>query len=73
MESDPAGLLDKSVLSAVRRSLYRPRYVDGSAVPTEGLSLRHEFAYRIEAKATPPPDVPESGKPLSQPDSDSRN
>lgn len=73
MESDPAGLIDKSVLNAVRRSLYRPRYADGVAVPTEGLSLRHEFAYRIEAKATSPPDTPESGKPLSQPDSDSRN
>ena len=73
VESDPAGLLDKSVLSAVRRSLYRPRYADGVAVETEGISLRHIFAYRIEAKATPPPEAPEGGKPLSQPDSDSRN
>ena len=73
MESDPAGLIDQSVLNAVRRSLYRPRYVDGAAAPAEGLSLRHEFSYRIEPEAAPPPDVPDSGRPLSQPDSDSRN
>ena len=73
VESTPVGLLDKSVLSAVGRTLYRPRYADGAAVQTEGLSLRHDFAYRIEAKATPPTEVPESGKPISQPDSDSRN
>jgi TonB family protein len=73
VESDPVGLADKSVLGAVRRSLYRPRHVDGSAVMTEGLSLRHDYGYRIEAKTAPPPEPAEGGKPLAQPGSDSRN
>lgn len=73
VESDPAGLLDKSVVNAVRRSLYRPRHVDGAAVATEGLSLRHEYGYRIEAEAAPPPEPEKDEKPLTQPDSDSRN
>lgn len=73
LESDPAGLIDKSVLNAVRRSLYRPRHVDGAAVATEGLSLRHDYGYRIEAKAAAPPAPAENEKALTQPDSDSRN
>lgn len=73
VESDPVGLMDKSVLGAVRRSLYRPRHVDGSAVPTEGLSLRHDYGYRIEAKAAEPPEPAGNDKPLTQPGSDSRN
>jgi TonB family protein len=73
IESDPVGLMDKSVLNAVRRSLYRPRHVDGSAVMTEGLSLRHDYGYRIETNAAPPPEPAEAGKPLAQPGSDSRN
>jgi TonB family protein len=73
LESDPVGLMDKSVLKAVRRSLYRPRHVDGAAVPTEGLSLRHDYGYRIETKTSKPAEPAESRKPLTQPDSDSRN
>ncbi len=73
LESDPVGLMDKSVLNAVRRSLYRPRHVDGAAAATEGLSLRHDYGYRMEAKAVQPPEPAESDKPLTQPDSDSRN
>lgn len=73
LESDPVGLMDKSVLNALRRSLYRPRQVDGTAVPTEGLSLRHDYGYRMEAKAVQPPEPAESNKPLAQPESDSRN
>jgi TonB family protein len=73
LESDPVGLMDKSVLNAVRRSVYRPRHIDGTAVPTEGLSLRHDYGYRIEKKTSKPPEPAESAKPLTQPDSDSRN
>jgi TonB family protein len=73
LESDPAGLLDKSVLNAVRRSLYRPRHVDGLPVATDGLSLRHAFAYQIKPKATPPAEPAEDAKPITQPDSDNRN
>jgi len=73
VESDPAGLADKSVISAVRRSLYRPRHVDGVPVLTEGLSLRHDYRYRIEAGAAPPPEPAGDDRPLTQPGSDSRN
>ncbi len=74
LESDPVGLLDKGVLNAVRRSIYRPRHVDGAAVPTGDLSLRHAYGYRIEAKTVQPPEeTAEDTKPLTQPDSDSRN
>jgi TonB family protein len=73
IESDPTGMIDKVALDAVRRSVYRPRHVAGEPVVTEGLSLRHNFAYhRIESKAAPPPEPAENGKPLTQPDSDSR-
>lgn len=71
IESDPAGLIDKSVLDAVRRSVYRPRHVDGEPTVAEGLSLRHDFAYRIEPKAAPPAVPAESGGDITQPDSDS--
>ena len=73
LESDPVGLMDKNVLNAVRRSLYRPRHVDGAAVPTAGLSLRHDYGYRLEAREAAPPEPAESNKPLAQPGSDSRN
>jgi TonB family protein len=73
LESDPVGLMDKSVLNAVRRSLYRPRHVDGAAVPTAGLNLRHDYGYRVEARDVEPPEPAESNKPLAQPGSDSRN
>ncbi len=73
MESDPAGLLDKSVINAVRRSLYRPRHIDGTPVATEDLSLRHEFGYRLEPRADPPAAPADSEKPLTQPTSDNRS
>lgn len=73
LESDPAGLIDKRVLNAVRRSLYRPRHLDGLPVLTEDISLRHEFGYRIKPKATPPAEPAEGGEPIAQPESDSRS
>lgn len=45
IESEPAGLMDKTFVSIYRRSKYRPRYMDGSAVSSEGLVRRHEFQY----------------------------
>lgn len=45
VESEPAGILDESLVNTYRRSAYRPRLVDGVAVPTENLLGQHDFAY----------------------------
>lgn len=44
-ESDPPGLMDRSFLSIYRKSLFRPRYVDGAAQASENLLAKHEFFY----------------------------
>lgn len=68
IESDPANLLEERVQATARNTLFRPRYVDGAAVATTGLVLRHEFRYapeKLEKKDKPPPA--EDDKPLPQP------
>jgi TonB family protein len=42
IESDPANLLEERVQETARRTLFRPRFVDGAPVATTGLVLRHE-------------------------------
>jgi len=48
IESEPPGLMDAEVKRAVRRLVYRPRYVDGEPVSTPGQTLRHRFSYIAE-------------------------
>jgi len=43
--------MDKSFLSIYRRSLFRPRYVDGVATVSDTLQARHEFLYVAEVAA----------------------
>ena len=50
VESDPPGLMDRSFLSIYRRSLFRPRLVDGVAQPNDDLLARHEFWYIADQK-----------------------
>lgn len=72
IESDPANLLEERVQETARRTLFRPRFVDGAAVATTGLVLRHEFRYapkQLEKKDKPPAD--DGDKPLQQPTSGS--
>jgi len=72
IESDPANLLEERVQETARRTLFRPRFVDGAAVATTGLVLRHEFRYapkQLEKKDKPPADG--GDKPLQQPTSGS--
>lgn len=45
LESDPAGLMEDALLTTYRRSLYRPRFVDGVSVATENLLSEHAFRY----------------------------
>jgi len=68
VESDPANLLEERVRATAKSTLFRPRYVDGAAVPTSGLVLRHEFRYapaKLEKNEKPATD--EGDKPLAQP------
>ena len=45
IESEPAGLMDRSILTTYRRSNFRPMRVDGVAAPTTNKISRHEFKY----------------------------
>lgn len=74
VESDPPGLMDRAFLSVYRRSLFRPRYIDGQARASERQFAAHEFRYAIEATATTDNDDERennTGK-LSYPDDDPR-
>jgi hypothetical protein len=37
--------MDRSIVSTYKRSLYRPRWVEGVAVPSNSRAARHEFKY----------------------------
>ncbi|MGI9308667.1 MAG: TonB family protein [Gammaproteobacteria bacterium] len=45
IESDPADMLDRKVLSAVRRSLYRPQFENGQPVAVDNIVYRHPFKF----------------------------
>jgi tetratricopeptide (TPR) repeat protein len=45
IESEPAGLMDGSMVSTYKRSYFRPRRVDGNPVITSDLTARHDFMY----------------------------
>ncbi len=53
IESDPPGVMEEALQTTYRRSLYRPRFVDGVPTPTENLLSRHEFRYAGAAPAEP--------------------
>ncbi|MFK8051484.1 MAG: tetratricopeptide repeat protein [Woeseiaceae bacterium] len=52
IDSQPAGLMDRKVLSGLRSFKYRPAFRDGNAVQTQGLTFRHDFRYS-EERLTP--------------------
>ena len=68
IESDPSELLDRVALSAIKRTIYRPTYIDAEAQRSEGLTIRHEFTYRqaVEEFTEPTEPVIED-KPLENP------
>jgi TonB family protein len=45
IESDPSGLLDDKVVSALRRSYFRPEFQDGLPVSRPDMTFVHEFKY----------------------------
>lgn len=77
IESEPPGIMDKSLMTTYRRSYYRPRFADGVPVATENLLARHEFRYapkrdnRADKDESPPP-APERGR-LERPDGPGEN
>ena len=68
IESDPSELLDREALSAMKKTIYRPAYIDAKAQRSEGLTTRHEFSYRqaVEEFTEPTEPVIED-KPLENP------
>ena len=68
IESNPSELLDRVALSAIKRTIYRPTYIDAEAQRSEGLTIRHEFTYRqaVEEFTEPTEPVIED-KPLENP------
>ncbi len=68
IESDPSELLDRVALSAIKRTIYRPTYIEAEAQRSEGLTIRHEFTYRqaVEEFTEPTEPVIED-KPLENP------
>ena len=68
IESDPSELLDRVALSAIKKTIYRPTYIEAEAQRSEGLTIRHEFSYRqaVEEFTEPTEPVIED-KPLENP------
>ena len=71
IESEPPDIMEKPLQTTYRRSMYRPRYVDGAPVATENLLSRHDFRYaeedrkEDEDKGRLPP--PKSGGRIERP------
>ncbi len=68
IESDPSELLDRVALSAIKRTIYRPTYIEAEAQRSEGLTIRHEFSYRHAVEEFTEPTEPGiEDKPLENP------
>ena len=65
IESDPSELLDREALSAMKKTIYRPAYIDAKAQRSEGLTTRHEFSYRQATEEFTEPVIED--KPLENP------
>ena len=48
LESIPPELKNETVISSVRRSRFRPRFVDGETVPATGLARRFVYFYELD-------------------------
>ena len=65
IESDPSGLLDREAVSAIKRTIYRPTYIDAEAQLSKGLIIRHEFYYRQAIEKFTEPEIED--QPLENP------
>jgi tetratricopeptide (TPR) repeat protein len=68
IESEPPGLMDERVETALERSYFRPRFADGVAVAADDLLYRHDFRYL----PTDSGKSEKAGKPLEPPVNDDR-
>ena len=48
LESIPPGLKTDSVITSIKRSRFRPRFVNGEIVPVKGLARRFVYFYKLE-------------------------
>ena len=64
VESEPSGLMDKSLVSTFSRSLFRPQRVDGVATAAENQIFQLDFRYARSKKSD------RESKPQQSPDSE---
>ena len=48
LEAIPSGLKNETVVTSIRRSRFRPRFVDGETVPATGLARRFVYFYKLD-------------------------
>ena len=71
IESDPEGLIERVAVSAIKKTVYRPVYIEAEPQESSDINFRHEFLYSIGSKPkelnTPEPEEELEDKPLENP------
>jgi tetratricopeptide (TPR) repeat protein len=71
IESDPDGLIERVAVSAIKKTVYRPVYIEAEPQESSDINFRHEFLYSIGSKPkelkTPEPEEELEDKPLENP------
>jgi len=71
IESDPEGLIERIAVSAIKKTVYRPVYIEAEPQESSAINFRHEFLYSIGSKPkdsnTSEPEEKIEDKPLENP------
>ena len=71
IESDPDGLIERIAVSAIKKTVYRPVYIEAEPQESSAINFRHEFLYSIGSKPkdsnTSAPEEKIEDKPLENP------
>jgi tetratricopeptide (TPR) repeat protein len=71
IESDPEGLIERVAVSAIKKTVYRPVYIEAEPQESSAINFRHEFLYSIGSKPkdsnTSEPEEKIEDKPLENP------
>ena len=71
IESDPEGLIERIAVSAIKKTVYRPVYIEAEPQASSDINFRHEFLYSIGSKPkdsnTSAPEEKIEDKPLENP------
>ena len=71
IESDPDGLIERIAVSAIKKTVYRPVYIEAEPQESSAINFRHEFLYSIGSKPkdsnTSEPEEKVEDKPLENP------